>query len=106
MNAAVTELADIARDQAGYVTAAQAKRIGLDGNELVRMARRGDLRRVGHGTYAFPASFHSPREGLIASWLRLTGDRLPWDKRPPGAVISHESAAAVPGLGTFPAPPP
>jgi predicted transcriptional regulator of viral defense system len=106
VSAAVTELADVARDQAGYVTVAQAKRLGIDGNELVRMARRGDLRRVAHGTYAFPASFHSPREPLIASWLRLTGDRLPWDRQPPGAVVSHQSAAAVHGFGTFPAVPP
>ena len=94
-------MSELAREQAGYVTTAQAKRLEVDDDALGRLARRGDLRRVAHGVYALPGSFPSPREDLISSWLRLTGDRLPWDRTPPAAIASHTSAAAIHGFGTF-----
>jgi predicted transcriptional regulator of viral defense system len=70
------------------------------------MARRGELRRVSHGVYALPGSFAGPRERIIAAWLRLVGERLPWDRTPAPAVASHGSAATIHGFGTFPASPP
>ena len=94
-------LAAVAREQAGYVTTAQARRLGLKSGDLGRMARRNDLRRVRHGVYAFPGSFPSPREETVVAWLRLHGDRLPWDRGDPAAVVSHASAADVHGFGTF-----
>lgn len=95
-------LSEPAREQAGYVTTGQAKRLGLETGDLVRMARRGDLRRVIHGVYALPASFGGPREDVIAGWLRLVGERLPWDSEPPSAIASHATAASLHGFGTFP----
>jgi hypothetical protein len=73
----------------------------VEGNDLVRLAASGDLRRVRHGVYALPAAFAGPREDLIAAWLRLIGNRMPWDSGPPPAVASHQTAAAIHGFGTF-----
>lgn len=100
-HAVVERLSEVAREQTGYVTTAQAKRLGVKTDDLVRMARRQDLRRVGHGVYAFPGTFDSPRANTIVAWLRLSGDRLPWDETDPAAVVSHASAAAIHGFGTF-----
>jgi predicted transcriptional regulator of viral defense system len=94
-------LSEASRDQAGYVTTAQARRLGIDADTIARIARRGDLRRVAHGIYALPGAFRGPREDLIAGWLRLTRDRLPWDASEPAAVASHTSAAAIYDFGTF-----
>jgi predicted transcriptional regulator of viral defense system len=94
-------LSDLSREQAAYFTAAQARRLGVNGDDLRRLARQGDLRRVGHGAYAFPGSFAGPRENTIVAWLRLSGDRLPWDETDPAAVVSHASAAALHGFGAF-----
>jgi predicted transcriptional regulator of viral defense system len=98
---AIEALSDAAREQAGYVTAAQAKRLGLDIGDTSRLARSGDLRRIIRGVYALPGAFGGSREDMLAAWLRLAGDRLPWDSTPPGAITSHTSAADIHGLGTF-----
>lgn len=98
----IEALSDIAREQAGYVTTAQARRLGVPGDNLARMARRGDLRRVRHGVYALPGSFPGPREDVVAAWLRLVGDRLPWDRASLPAVASHTTATEIHGFGTFP----
>ena len=94
-------ISEAARDQAGYITTAQARRLGVDGDTVARLARRSDLRRVGYTVYALPGGFSGPREGLIAGWLRLVGDRLPWDSGEPQAVASHASAASIHDFGTF-----
>src|SRR5207244_996369 len=95
------KLSPVAREQAGYVTAAEAKRVAARADDLARMAIRHEMRRVSRGVYAFPGSFASPREETIAAWLRLEGSRLPWDTADPAAVVSHASAAAVHGFGTI-----
>src|SRR5712691_3252753 len=94
-------LSDVAREQAGYFNAAQAKRLGVEADDLVRMAKQRDLRRVTPGVYALPGSFPGAREETIAGWLRLVGDRLPWDPAEPRAIASHASAAAIYGFGSF-----
>lgn len=96
----IDKLGEAAREQAGYVTTAQAKRLGVSA-DLAALARRGDLRRVGHGIYALPGSFPGPREDAIAAWLRLVGGRLPWERSEPTAVASHATAADILGFGTF-----
>jgi predicted transcriptional regulator of viral defense system len=94
-------LGDVAREQAGYVTSAQATELGLATHDLVRLADQEDLRRVAWGVYALPGVFPGPREPTIAAWLRLVGPRLPWISAPPAAVASHTTAATLRQLGTF-----
>ena len=91
----------MAREQAGYVSSAQASELGLRTHDLVRLADQQDLRRVAWGVYALPGIFSGPREPIIAAWLRLAGSRLPWISAPPGAVASHTTAAVLRHLGTF-----
>lgn len=98
----VDRLAEVAREQAGQVSTAQAKRLGLATDDLGRLARSGDLRRVSRGVYALPGSFDGSREDLIAAWLRLSRGRLPWERALPSTIASHTTAAALHGLGTFP----
>lgn len=99
----VARVSEIARDQAGYFSAAQAKRVGVNSPDVARLARRGDLRRVSHGVYALPGTFDGSSEQTIAAWLRLVRGRLPWDPEPPDAIASHATAAALYGFGTLPA---
>ena len=99
--AAIERLSDVAREQAGYVSAAQAGLVGVNGDDLTRIARSGDLRRVSRGVYALPGSFGGPREDVIAAWLRLLGNHLPWEGAPPSAIASHTTAASLHGFGTF-----
>jgi predicted transcriptional regulator of viral defense system len=71
-----------ASEQAGYFTAAQAKAAGYSWPLLSYHARRGRFVRVARGLYRLRDYPSSPREELIAAWLRLA----------PDAAISHESA--------------
>jgi predicted transcriptional regulator of viral defense system len=78
-------LYEIAEQQAGYFTAAQAQGVDFSRPLLSYYTKTGRFSRIRHGIYRlvqFPAS---PYEDLFVAWLR-TG---------PDAVISHESALAV-----------
>jgi len=78
-------LYDIAEQQAGYFTAAQAKQSGFSQPQLTYHVRSGRLVRVKWGVYRlalFPSSSH---EDLYVAWLEAG----------PKAVISHESALAL-----------
>jgi predicted transcriptional regulator of viral defense system len=97
----IRRISDVAREQAGYVTSAQASELGLGTHDLVRLADQQDLRRVAWGVYALPGIFPGPREPTIAAWLRLVGPRVPWISATPTAVASHATAAALRHLGTL-----
>jgi predicted transcriptional regulator of viral defense system len=74
-----------ATEQAGYFTAAQARAAGYSWPLLSYHAKEGRFVRVARGLYRLRAYPSSPREELIAAWLRLA----------PDAAISHESALEV-----------
>jgi predicted transcriptional regulator of viral defense system len=71
-----------ASEQAGYFTAAQARAAGYSWPLLSYHAKHGRFVRVARGLYRLRDYPPSPREELIAAWLRLA----------PDAAISHESA--------------
>lgn len=71
-----------ASEQAGYFTAAQARAAGYSWPLLSYHAKQGRFVRVARGLYRLRDYPSSPREELIAAWLRLA----------PEATISHESA--------------
>lgn len=78
-------LFETANEQSGYFTAAQARAAGYSWPLLSYHAKRGRFVRVARGFYRLRDYPSSPREDLIAAWLRLG----------PDAAISHESALDV-----------
>jgi predicted transcriptional regulator of viral defense system len=94
-------LIEVASEQAGYVTANQAARLGIEQSRLARLAETGDVRRVRWGVYAMRHADHR-LEDEIGAWLSIDRKRLPWERNgDPVAVLSHASAAALHGLGTL-----
>jgi predicted transcriptional regulator of viral defense system len=81
-------LFDIATEQAGYFTTAQARGCGFSSPLLSHHVKSGRFVRVARGLYRFRDYPSSPREELLAAWLRLA----------PEAVVSHESALELLGL--------
>jgi predicted transcriptional regulator of viral defense system len=78
------QLYNIAEEQAGYFTAAQARRVGFSWERLSNTVKSGKFQRIAAGVYRlaqFPGSAH---EDLFIAWL-VTG---------PNSTISHESALA------------
>ncbi len=88
-----TVLYEVAEDQAGYFTAAQARAAGLHQVRLVQLAGAGDIERISRGVYRFARFPFSRLSHYMEAAL--------WPQvRRPGVVgvISHESALAVHGL--------
>jgi len=84
-----SRLFEVAESQHGYFTSADAKRLGYDYPHQHFHVSRGNWIRVDHGIYRlkkFPAAKH---EELMRWWL--------WSRKK--AILSHETAAALYGLG-------
>lgn len=77
---------DVGVDQYGFVTAADAGRLGVPVVELGKLAARGKLERLAYGLYRFPEWPAGPRDHLMEAVL--------WT-RDPDASLSHETALDV-----------
>ena len=88
-----TVLYEIAEDQSGYITAAQARAAGLRQVRLVQLAQQGDIERETRGVYRF-TRFPVPQLGhFMAAVL------WPQVRRPDVVgVVSHQSALSIHGL--------
>lgn len=98
---ALDALLEVGFEQGGYVSSAQAGAIGLSRSDVARLVRSGDVHRVRRGVLRMR---HADRrhEDEIAAWLHFERGRLPWDRRGQSeAVLSHDSAAALHGLGSI-----
>jgi len=80
------ELWNVAVDQYGYVTAADARQLGAPVVELGKLAARGKLQRVAYGLYRFPEWPAGTRDHLMEAVL--------WT-RDPEAALSHDTALDV-----------
>lgn len=80
------DLWDIAVDQYGFVTAADARRLGVPVVELAKFAARGKLKQVAYGVYRFPEWPAGPLDHLMEAVL--------WT-RDSEAVLSHKTALDV-----------
>lgn len=80
---------EIAADQFGYVTTAQAGKRGVTDNALRMMATRGTVERVSWGLYRVPTFPPSLYAEYMEASLWPAGVR---------GVISHQSALALRGL--------
>jgi len=93
MNEAVTyleRLRELAIDQHGFVTTAQAAGVGIARQELAKMVARGRLERVAHGVYRVPqvpVTQYAPFM-LAALWTGV-----------PEACLSHETVLLLRELG-------
>lgn len=98
---ALLSLADIAAEQWGLVTSAQARARGVSAQTMARLCDQGALERTTHGVYRFCGVPPDPADELRAAWLTLDPSRRAAERirdRSP-AVVSHRSAAGVHGLG-------
>lgn len=82
------KLYQIAEQQGGYFTSAQAQQAGFTYALFTYHARTGEFVRVAHGIYRLSRFPETPLADLFIAWLR-TG---------PQSVISHESALALHNL--------
>jgi predicted transcriptional regulator of viral defense system len=82
-------LFEIASEQGGYFTAAQAHTCGYSRALLAHHAKSGRFIRVRQGLYRFREYPSSLREDVIAAWLAVGRET---------AVVSHESALDILGL--------
>lgn len=82
-------LRDVATEQKGYFTAAQAKRCGYGADLLSHRVSSGSFARVRRGLYRLPDFPPSPDEELMIAWLSAGREQ---------SVISHESALAIHGI--------
>ncbi len=101
---ALRALAAITESQWGLVTSAQAQAAGLLHMDLTRLARSGDLVRVGHGVYRDAGAPTDQHEELRVAWLSTDPTRPAYQRlRDPhqDAVVSGESAAKLHGIGDF-----
>jgi len=80
------DLWDVAVDQYGYVTTADAARIGVPVVEVAKLAARGGLVRVSQGVYRFPQWPVGANDHLMEAVL--------WT-RDPTAALSHDTALDV-----------
>lgn len=88
-------VAALARRQYGLLARADASALGVTSRTIERRLRSGRWLRVAPGVYSLPGMADSWRRFLMAACLEAG----------PGAVVSHEAAAALHGLETFPSGP-
>lgn len=84
--AAYNRVYEIAADQNGYFTTAQASGAAVEKGTVAKMAQRGVVERVSWGVYRLVQFPDSPLDAYVEACL--------WPLSAP-AVLSHESALAV-----------
>ena len=82
------DIYEIAADNYGIVTSAQAKRVGATDKELSRIAKDGRLTRIGYGVYRIKHWVPTEND-VFAESVALVG---------PGAYLYGESVIAMHGL--------
>lgn len=78
-----TQLLDVANAQNGFVTAEDAKALGINPLRLQDLTRRGTAQKVGHGLYRLTAIPATPLDAYMEATLWPHGTR---------GVLSHETA--------------
>lgn len=102
------ELSVAAGRQRGLITSAQANRLSVDDSLLDHFKQAGLLWDLDWTVYQLPGSPLGPRYAYpAAAWLALSPETFRWE-RPDApaedAVLSHESACGVLGIGSISAP--
>jgi predicted transcriptional regulator of viral defense system len=101
---ALLRLQELTQDQWGLVTRQQLREAGVGNTTLERLtAPGGGLDRVATGVYRLIVAPIPDNLYLRAAWLQLAPGVPAWERTADQGVVSHRSAAAVYGLGHFPA---
>jgi predicted transcriptional regulator of viral defense system len=92
---------EVAEDQWGLVTRAQAMDLGVAPVTFARLVDAGVLVRVAHGVYRIAGGVDPGHLELRAAWLQLDPEIPAWQRVRAAdvAVVSHRSAAELYGLG-------
>lgn len=95
---------NLANEQSGMLTAAQARRLGVSSNRLSTLLADGIIERHCNGIYRLTNASPDRFVNLRAHWMRLepkstTAERLM--RSDPGGVLAYRTAAAVHRLGHF-----
>jgi hypothetical protein len=99
---ALRKLEEVGSSQHGYFTRAQAVAAGLDDVDILRLTRRGDVHRLGHGVYKFRGAGDLRWEAVWIAWLRLMPQKTAFERtQNPDAVVAGRTAAWVYNLGTL-----
>ncbi|OLE26033.1 MAG: hypothetical protein AUG49_09200 [Catenulispora sp. 13_1_20CM_3_70_7] len=102
------EISVAAARQQGFVTRAQATRLGADDAALDRLKEFKLLVEIDDGVFQLASGTVAPRYAYpFAAWLALDAARFRWERpQTPGddAVLSHESAAKLHGVGRIAVP--
>jgi hypothetical protein len=101
----LARIADIAQEQWGLVTRSQLERAGIPRTTMERLtAPDSSLERVAHGVYRLAGTPTPDHLDLRAAWLQLAPGIPVWERETPReGVVSHQSAAAIYGIGHLPA---
>jgi predicted transcriptional regulator of viral defense system len=103
-----SDLSAVAARQNGMVTGAQAERIGVDESALHHFAESGLVLELDWNVYQLPWGSLGPRYAYpYAAWLALSPESFRWERPQQAsedAVLSHESACGLHGLGSMPSP--
>ncbi len=100
-------LGELAADQFGLVTSAQAADRGIDGKTLQRLRDANLVEQVGRGVYRIAGAATPSHLDIRIAWLRLDPQRPAWERDGRGmrdGVVSHRSACLLHQLGDIPAP--
>lgn len=97
----VQAIVDVAEEQWGLITRAQAGAAGVPASTFARLQERGRLERVAHGVYRVRGAGEPDHLQLRAAWLQLDPLRIAWERLddPDVAVVSHASAASLYDVG-------
>ncbi|WP_370304601.1 type IV toxin-antitoxin system AbiEi family antitoxin domain-containing protein [Cryobacterium sp. TMS1-13-1] len=81
----------------------QARGLGVTPAQLARLAEHGALARLQHGVYVVAGVPFDRHRGLQLAWLSLDPRPTAYERlvSPELAVVSHESAAALHGIGNL-----
>ncbi len=98
----IAMIEELSEAQHGYFTRAQAHDVGVQDAQLTRATRYGQIRRLDHGVYRVAGAGFDEHADLRLAWLRLDPKPRPRVRtKNPGIWVSHQSAAALLGLGVF-----
>ncbi|GAA3147992.1 hypothetical protein GCM10020255_026650 [Rhodococcus baikonurensis] len=102
MKDAANMVAEIAAEQWGIITTAQARAHDVTPVQMKRLTDRGALERVHHGIYTMTRMPYDPIQDIRVAWIALDPKTPAWDRLTqdfPTGVVSHRTAAKLHQLG-------